>query len=120
MSTLQISLPDELRAWVESEARGNGYADVGEFVGVLVRYAKTWYEEQSVPLTDEEFLGGRTEAELAALINEGLASESRPMTVDLWAEMLGEADEKLKEKGVESHLRQRFLKKQQVEETVSA
>ena len=120
MSTLQISLPDELQLWLETEARGNGYADASEFASVLLHEAKTQREEQSYNPTPEEQLGGRTEAELAALINEGLASESRVMTVELWAEMLGEADEKLKAEGVESGLRERFLNKRQFGEIVEA
>ena len=110
MSTLQISLPDELRAWVESEARGRGYADASEFVGVLVREVKA-QREVSAQTTDDEFLGGRTEAELAALINEGLASESRPFTPELWADILGEADEAAQKNGLESDLRASFLAK---------
>ena len=120
MSTLQISLPDELQLWIESEARGRGTTDASEFVVALLHEAKAKREVQSAQLTDEEMLGGRTEAELAALLNEGLASESRPFTPELWADILGEADEKLKEKGVDSNLRERFLKKQQVGEAVSA
>ena len=91
MSTLQISLPDELQNWVESEARGRGYADASEFVGVLVRQAKT----QSNELTDEEMLGGRTEAELAALINEGLASESEVADASWWDDLRAELAAKL-------------------------
>ena len=91
MSTLQISLPDELRAWVESEARGRGYADAGEFVGVLVREVKAQRELQ----TDEEFLGGRTEAELAALINEGLASETEVADAQWWNDLRAELAAKL-------------------------
>ena len=112
MSTLQISLPDELRAWVENEARGNGYADAGEFVGVLVRQVKEQREVKTDEVTlaeQDEFLGGRTEAELAALINEGLASESRPFTPELWADILGEADEAARKNGLESDLRASFL-----------
>ncbi len=109
MSTLQISLPDELHAWVEREARGNGYADASEFVGVLVGEIKAQREVQAEKPTDDEFLGGRTEAELAALINEGLASESRPFTPELWAEILGEADEAARKNGLQSDLRASFL-----------
>ena len=109
MSTLQISVPDELQAWIESEARGRGYADASEFVGVLLRQEKSRREVQAEKLTDEEFLGGRTEAELAALINEGLASERIALTVDMWAEMLGDVDEKARQKGIKSNLRESFL-----------
>ena len=95
MSTLQISLPDELRAWVESEARGNGYADVGEFVGVLVREVKAQREMQIEKPTDDEFLGGRTESELAALINEGLAGETEVANAQWWNDLRTELAAKL-------------------------
>ena len=107
MSTLQVSLPDELQAWVEREARGRGYADAGEFIGVLVHQAKA-QTKQPAP-EEDDFLGGRTEAELAALINEGLASESRPFTPELWAGILGEADEAARKNGLKSDLRASFL-----------
>ena len=94
MSTLQISLPDELRAWVESAARGNGYADASEFVGVLVREVKAQREMRIEKPTDE-FLGGRTPAELAALINEGLASETEVADAQWWNDLRAELAAKL-------------------------
>ena len=94
MSTLQITLPDELRAWVESEARGRGYADASEFVGVLVREVKA-QREVNAQTTDDEFLGGRTEAELAALINEGLASEAEVADAQWWDDLRAELAAKL-------------------------
>ncbi len=105
MPTLQISLPDELQAWIESEARGRGYTDASEFVGVLLHEVKAQTNETA----PDEFFGGRTEAELAALINQGLASESRPFTPELWADILGEADEAARKNGLESDLRASFL-----------
>ena len=117
MSTLQISLPDELQQWIESEARGRGYADVGEFVGVLLHQEKSRREVQSEKLTDEEMLGGRTEAEVAALLNEGLASESVPFTPELWADILGEADESARKNGLKSNLRDSFLAEVKVKTT---
>ena len=109
MSTLQISLPDELQNWVEAQARRRGYADASEFVGVLVREDKAKQEVQAIQLTDEEILGGRTEAEVVALLNESLASGRVALTVDLWAEMLGEVDEEARQKGLKSNLRDSFL-----------
>ena len=109
MSTLQISLPDELQNWIETRARADGYADADEFVGLLLREGKARREMGVAELTDEEMLGGRTEAEVAALLNEGLASERIQMTVELWAEMLGEVDEEARQKGLKSNLRDSFL-----------
>ena len=111
MSTIQISLPDELQAWVETEAQSNGYADAGEFVGVLLHAEKARRAVQPDEPAPDEFLGGRTEAELAALLNEGLASETRPFTPELWADILGEADEAARKNGLESNLRESFLAK---------
>ncbi len=98
MSTLQISLPDELQAWIESEARGRGYSDASEFVGVLLREVKTQREVQSEKLTDEEMLGGRTEAELAALLNEGLASKSEVADAQWWDDLRTELAAKLEQR----------------------
>ncbi len=109
MSTLQITLPDELQQWLEARARGNGTTDASEFVVVLLHQAKAQDEVQSAQLTDEEMLGGRTEAEVAALLNEGLAGESMPFTPELWADILDEADESARQKGLKSNLRESFL-----------
>lgn len=109
MSTLQLTLPDELQQWLEARARADGYADAGELAGVLLREAQTKGEGRAVPLTDEEMLGGRTEAEVAALLNEGLAGKRVQLTVELWAEMLSEVDEEARQKGLKSNLRESFL-----------
>lgn len=107
MSTLQISLPDELSSWLESQAHRRGYADTSEFVIVILRAAQIGAEAQK--MTPEEQLGGRTETEVAALLNEGLAGERIALTTDLWAEMLGEVDEEARRKGLKSNLRKSFL-----------
>lgn len=100
MSTLQISLPDELQNWIEREARRRGYANAGEFVGVLLHEEKTKREVQGVQLTDEEMLGGRTEAEVAALLNEGLASEAEVADAQWWDNLRDELAAKLKKQEV--------------------
>ena len=95
MPTLQISLSDELQLCLEQEARGNGYADAGEFAGILLREVKTQREVQAYNPTPEEQLGGRTEAELAALINEGLASEAEVADAKWWNDLRAELAAKL-------------------------
>jgi antitoxin ParD1/3/4 len=59
MATLNISMPDQMKAWVESKATGGSYASASDYVRDLVR-------------KDQE----RTKAiaELNTLIEEGLAS----------------------------------------------
>lgn len=99
MPTLQISLPDELQTWVEAQARRRGCSDASEFVGVLVRATKLAAESQ---LTDEEILGGRTEAEVAALLNEGLASEPEVADAKWWDDLRSELAAKLEKQEVKA------------------
>ncbi len=37
MATMNVSLPDELKAWVEARARGASYANTSDYVRDLVR-----------------------------------------------------------------------------------
>lgn len=61
-----------------------------------------------VPTNSEP--GARTEAELAALLNEGLDSgPAQPLTREAWAEMLGRVDERAREQGIDANLREAFL-----------
>ena len=39
MATMNVSLPDELKAWVEEQAKGGGYATASDVVRDLVRQA---------------------------------------------------------------------------------
>ena len=59
MVTMNVSLPDELKAWVESQARGGRYASSSDVVRDLVRQAIEY--EKAV-------------ASLNAAIDKGLAS----------------------------------------------
>ena len=59
MATMNVSLPDELKTWVEEQTKGGGYATASDVVRDLVRRA----------IRREEAL-----ARLNALIDEGIES----------------------------------------------
>lgn len=59
MATMNISLPDPMKRWVESRTAGGRYSNVSDYVRDLIR-------------RDQEREAAR--ADLQALISEGLAS----------------------------------------------
>ena len=90
MSTMNISLPDEMRAWVESEVKGGGFSSASEFFRQLVREAKAQREKETF---------ARKKAELEALLIEGLESESVVADANFWANLRAECNESLETKG---------------------
>ena len=77
MATMNVSLPDELKAWVEEQTKGGGYATASDVVRDLVRRA----------IRREEAI-----ARLNALIQEGIDSgPGEPFDMD---EFLGRMREK--------------------------
>lgn len=68
MATMNISLPDEMRAFVEERVASEGYASASEYFRALVR------EEQR----------RRARAELEAKLLEGLRGPSVEMTPEDW------------------------------------
>jgi antitoxin ParD1/3/4 len=67
MATMNVSLPDQMKAWVEAQAETGRYANASDYVRDLIR------RDQA-----------RTEkiAALQRLIDEGLASGVSPRTMD--------------------------------------
>jgi antitoxin ParD1/3/4 len=63
MTTVTISLPDSLKPCVDSQVSTKGYANVSEYFRTLLRNAQAKEEE----------------AQLEALLLEGLASEHLPL-----------------------------------------
>ena len=59
MATMNVSLPDAMTEWVETQARGGRYSNASDYVRDLVR-------------RDQE--RARNVAELQALITEGIGS----------------------------------------------
>ena len=68
MATMNVSLPDEMKAWIEEQARSGRYAGASDVVRDLVRRA----------IRREEAIG-----RLNALIDEGLESGvAEPFEID--------------------------------------
>ena len=86
MSVLSVSLPDDVREWVEQEAAASG-ASVDDFVSRLAREAKARQQQERAA----------KEAELEALLLEAVNSEEPAQVVDAkwWADLRAEAEAEL-------------------------
>jgi antitoxin ParD1/3/4 len=60
MTTMNISLPDDMKAFVEAEAKSNGYMSASEYIRNLIR------EQKEI-------------ADFRAMVQEGLDSEAMPL-----------------------------------------
>jgi antitoxin ParD1/3/4 len=70
MSTMNVSLPEELKAFVDERVRKDGYSTSSEYVRELIRADRV----------------RRAERELAGLLRAGLESgEGIPVTKAYWA-----------------------------------
>lgn len=67
MATMNVSLPDPMKDWVEAQARNGRYSNASDYVRDLIR-------------RDQERLGAI--AELQALIDRGLESKISHRTED--------------------------------------
>ncbi len=67
MATMNISLPDAMKDWVETQARTGRYSNASDYVRDLIR-------------RDQE--RADTRAELQALLTEGLESGVSERTID--------------------------------------
>lgn len=63
MATMNISLPDKMKKWVERQVRSGRYANASDYIRDLIR------DEQDEAIEREAAL-----SDLNALIEEGLAS----------------------------------------------
>ena len=80
MATMNISLPDAMRAFVEAEIAEGGYSTASEYFRQLVRTAQK----------------EKTEATLQALLLEGLQSgEATEFTPEDWADLRRRVHERL-------------------------
>jgi len=73
MATMNVSLPDAMKSWVEAQAASGRYGNASDYVRALIRRD----QERSAAIT-----------ELQALIDEGIASGISTKTV---AEIIAEA-----------------------------
>jgi antitoxin ParD1/3/4 len=79
MVTMNISLPDEMREFVEDQAARSGYASAGEYLHALIREAQKRQAKQ----------------ELEAKLLEGLEGSATRMTRAEWDSIRAEALEGL-------------------------
>jgi antitoxin ParD1/3/4 len=77
MTTLTISLPDSLRAFVDSQLASKGYGNVSEYFRSLLREAQAKEED----------------ARLEALLLEGLSSKRIPFDADFRARLEAKTEE---------------------------
>ncbi len=69
MQIMNISLPEPLKEFVDDQVGSGRYSDEHEYVRELIRQDQVRWAEEHVE----------------ALIQEGLATESKPLTPDTWA-----------------------------------
>lgn len=81
MTTLNFSLPDDLKKWVEAQVAAGGYGNTSEYIRELIRL-------------DQK---RKAEERLEALLLKGLEAPSREMTHEQWDE--------LKRRVTERHIR---------------
>lgn len=82
-TTLNISLPEDMREWVDQQVKGGGYATVSEFFRDLLR------EERKRKLI------AQIEAKLLEAVNSG---ETIPITPEFWANLREEARARVAQK----------------------
>jgi antitoxin ParD1/3/4 len=75
MTTMNISLPDEMKAFIEAQLVRDGYASASEYLRALIREAQKRQAEQ----------------ELEARLLEGLQGPATEMTPEDWDDMRREA-----------------------------
>ena len=81
MTTLTISLPENMKSYVEEQVKTSGYGNVSEYFRTLVREAQQKEESRR----------------LEVLLLEGMASEPASVTPEFWKELRAEAASRLAE-----------------------
>ena len=82
MTSMNISLPDPLRDWVEGQVKGGRYGNASEYVRELIR-------------RDQE---RQAQERLEQLLIEGLDSgDPIPVTPEFWASLRGDVQRRVQE-----------------------
>ena len=76
MTTVTISLPESLKAFLDSQVATKGYGNVSEYVRGLLRDAQAKEED----------------ARLETLLLEGLASQRTPLDAEFWKRLEAKAE----------------------------
>ena len=84
MTTMNISLPDALKAFVDDQIAKGGYSSASEYIRELIRNAQRQAAQQR----------------LEAALLEGLESgEPLPVTAEFWQERRAELEKRLNKPG---------------------
>ncbi len=84
MTTMNISLPDALKAFVDDQIAKGGYSSASEYVRELIRYAQKQVAQER----------------LEAALLEGLESgDPIPVTPEFWEERRRELEKRLNKPG---------------------
>ncbi len=87
MTTMNVSLPDDLKAFVEEQVAGGGYGTTSEYIRALIREARKQATRERVD----------------ALLLEGLNSgPAAPMDDEWWAERRREVERRAQQRRAES------------------
>lgn len=72
MATMNVSLPDEMRAWVENQAESGRYSNISDYVRDLIRkdQDKALKVRQMQALITEGFASGEGSRSMSALLEE--------------------------------------------------
>jgi len=75
MATMNISLPDQMKAWVEAQARSGRYANASDVVRDLIRQEQVKAEKiaHMQKLIDEARAGGISDMTMADIRAEALS-----------------------------------------------
>ncbi len=88
MSTLTVSLSEEIADWAQAEAQTKGLSYPAKFIDQLLREAKARCEEETE----------RAETELETLLLEALdAGEGERVDAQWWVDFRAEMEDKLKQ-----------------------
>ena len=72
MATMNISLPDPMKDWVEAQVQGGKYANSSDYVRALIRQDQTYQEKRQVLIQAliEGEESGDAEYSIEALLKE--------------------------------------------------
>ncbi len=83
MTSMNISLPDSLKVFVEEQVAKGGYSSTSEYLRELIRQAQKEQAREKVE----------------ALLLEGLQGEAVEVTDDFWKEIRREVEERRRNSG---------------------
>ena len=60
MATLNVSLPDEMRTWIDEQVKTGKYANASDYIRDLVRRNQSEYDAINLALIEGELSGSST------------------------------------------------------------